>query len=184
MVAGYEAATGAVNATTDEAMAYWLTQTRTIDAANLLESTGRLPANLTRFGNFDWKGLSAAGRLDVSQLFAVQRDAVEYLSSAEKEAAYHFAERELKAHYGPSIYEMKYDDWLAEVQRLGRVVENAVPVSEDAEFGATFSAADTAALARLDELTPFTLCNAEGGYVPHELYLEAQTIAVNAGLVR
>lgn len=184
VVAGYEAATGAVNATTDEAMAYWLTQTRTIDAANLLESTGRLPANLTRFGNFDWKGLSAAGRLDVSQLFAVQRDAVEYLSSAEKEAAYHFAERELKAHYGPSIYEMKYDDWLAEVQRLGRVVENAVPVSEDAEFGATFSAADTAALARLDELTPFTLCNAEGGYVPHELYLEAQTIAVNAGLVR
>ena len=120
----------------------------------------------------------------MSQLFAVQRDAVAYLSQAEKEAAYDFAQRELGAKLGPAIYQMDYDTWLAECHRIEGILAEAVPITQDAEFGATYNAADTAAFNRLDELLPISLCKPDGTAVPHELYLEARTIAVNAGLVR
>lgn len=181
VVAGFKDAAGGANSSVDKAMGYWLDQTRIIDAARLLENTGRLPANLDRFGSFNWTQLSD-GHLDVAQLFAVQRDALAYLSDAEKEASYEFAQRELAASYGPPIYEMPYDTWRTEVARLGDIVNNAVPISTDAEWGDTYSAAVNAAFMRLEELTPLTLCNADGSYTAQALWLEARTIAVNAGL--
>ena len=181
LVAGFEDVTGATDATTDQAMEYWLQQTRISDASQLLQNTSKMPGNLARFGNFNWDSLTTTN-VDVPQLFAPKADAIAYLNGAQQEAAYDLAQRELTASDGPSLYEMSYSDYEQTVNALGDQIENAQPVSSDPEFGDVFSAADEAALARYNELVPEALAPEGQDVNLYQIWLQGQQIAQAAGL--
>jgi hypothetical protein len=181
MVAGYIDATGATDASVDQAMTYWLQQTRIADASKLLQSTGRLPDNLERFGGLNWDNLTTTN-VDVSQLFAPKGDAIAYLQGSQQNAAYELADRELTAKGGLSLYQMTYQDYEQTVEQLGAQIENAAPVTSDAEFGEVYSAADQAALTRYNELVPEALAPEGEPVNLYEVWLKAQQIAKTAGL--
>jgi hypothetical protein len=187
VLAAYKGVSGDAEATTEDAMSYWLQQTRVRDGAQLLVSRGRLPADLSRFGNFDWNNL-APGRADVSQLFTNQgkAEAAQYLATQQQGAAYDLANSELTAGAGrQSIYSMSFSDYDTEVSQVLEQVANAVPISTDAEWGDTYSPADDAAFTRLNELLPASLVGEDTPI--DELnaarnWAEAQAIARSAGL--
>jgi hypothetical protein len=182
LVAGFQVATGAgSDANVDEAMSYWLDQTRIVDAGNLLENTGRVPNNLERFGNFNWNQL-ANSNVDVKSLFTNKAEATAYLSEAQKSEAFDLAERELKGTGGPSIWQMSYQDYESEMASLADIIDSAVPITSDPEFGDTYSASVEAAEARYNSLLPEALVSEGQTANYYDLWLQAQQIAQIAGL--
>lgn len=181
VVSAFEDATGAHDATVDEAMKTWLNATRTSDAAKLLDSKGQLPANLDRFGSFNWDNLTST-KANVGQLFASKEDAKAYLSDAQRNAASELADRELTAKSGPSMYEMTYPDYEKTVSALGDQIENAQPVSSDPDFGDVYSAADEAAASRYNELVPEALAPSDQALNLYQTWLAGQQVAALAGL--
>ena len=185
VVAGYVEATGArADATVDEAMSYWLDQTRIIDAGNLLENTGRVPTNLARFGNFNWDQLTSSN-LSVKELFQTKDAATAYLSTTAKDAAYDLAQQELRTTYGQPIYTMTFSDYQEELSTVLDRVLNATPITSDAEFGDTFSPEDEAAFQRINELLPQSIIGDDtdvDDINATEVWAEAQYVANLAGL--
>ena len=182
VVRAYSDAAGAHDPTVDQAMAYWLEQTRMVDGGTLLQSTGRLPGNLSRFGDFNWSNL--APHTDVAQLFNPQKDlAVQFLNGTNREQAYELASRELKATEGLPIYQMTYTDYEAELERVSAEMDRIDAIPQDAEWGQALSAADQATVARYSELVPQVLTDGMTDETPlYEVWLEAQYIAKLAGL--
>jgi hypothetical protein len=163
-------------------MQYWLDQTRMVDASNLLQSRGAMPATLDRFGGFNFQNLAPDSDLDVAKLFAPKGDAQAYLSEANADAAHTLASRELTGKYGPPIYDMSFDEYEDEVLSLSETLDTAVPISSDDEFGDVYSAEDAKAFARYNELVPPGLVPADGDFSLNDLWLDAQAIAQAAGL--
>lgn len=166
----------------DEAMGRWLDLTRTIDASGLLERSGRLPANLARFGGWNWDNLAPRSGLSVSSLFNGDRAAAtRYLAGAQQEAAYEMATRAMSGKLGPAMYQMSLEDYSAEVGRLTALVETATPISSDAEFGDIYAPEVEKAMTRLNELLPEEIATSDEMTVG-DVWAAGQAIAKAAGL--
>lgn len=160
-------------------MAVWVQETRMVDVArSLANARAVIPS---RYGGLEANDV-VRSEFDMVQLFANKQEAAEHVAQVWNTAGHDDAFQTLgHAVGGPAPYEMTEAEYITEVTQVDRLVQSAVPVSDD-EWGVEYSAADKVAIARLDTLIPPAV-DPDGQLGFDEIYANVVKLAREAGLV-
>jgi hypothetical protein len=159
----------------------WLTETRIIDGAAAL-SHGR-QVKPEAYGGLDVSQM-VESPYDLVQIFGTKEEAARAIAEVEAATTEDEAWRMLpKCDQGPAPWQMTEDAYIGEAEMVEQRVRDAVPIEDDPEWGAVFSAEDNRLFDRYGELVPSGLEDPDHPVSFTELYRAILKLARQGGRI-